>query len=238
MQLEQQETFEIKGPQLEALGELEGKLPAPARRRPFAAAVLALAIAIAVFGIGGARLKGARSAVLAQFSATNEYSAGITSDLAAQKDAAASFLRIAGSALGTDTVQQAQAALDAWNATGSDALAGQYAAEHHLYTELDGLYNTYVREGALPADDAERLEELYATFVSAQATVDRAAAVYNGKARAFNETAAGFPANVLGALWGVDGAPLFAADGTGNGQSAAAYGEAHDEEQHDEAHHG
>ena len=34
MQLQQQETFTIQGPQLEVLGELETKLPAPARRRP------------------------------------------------------------------------------------------------------------------------------------------------------------------------------------------------------------
>ena len=37
MQLEQQETFEITGPQLEVLGRAESKLPAPARKKPAAA---------------------------------------------------------------------------------------------------------------------------------------------------------------------------------------------------------
>ena len=33
MQLEQQENFTIHGPQLEILGEVETKLPAPAKKR-------------------------------------------------------------------------------------------------------------------------------------------------------------------------------------------------------------
>ena len=41
MQLEQQESFTIHGPQLEILGEVETKLPAPAKKRPVAAGVLA-----------------------------------------------------------------------------------------------------------------------------------------------------------------------------------------------------
>lgn len=32
MQLEQQETFEIKSPQLEVFGQVESKLPAPAKK--------------------------------------------------------------------------------------------------------------------------------------------------------------------------------------------------------------
>ena len=42
MQLEQQETFEIKSPQLEVFGQVESKLPAPAKKRPFAAGFLAV----------------------------------------------------------------------------------------------------------------------------------------------------------------------------------------------------
>lgn len=43
MQLEQQESFEIKGPQLEVFGEVETKLPTPAKKRPTALAVLVAA---------------------------------------------------------------------------------------------------------------------------------------------------------------------------------------------------
>lgn len=35
MQLEQQETFEIKSPQLEVFGQVESKLPAPAKKAAF-----------------------------------------------------------------------------------------------------------------------------------------------------------------------------------------------------------
>ena len=58
MQLEQQESFEIKGPQLEVFGEAETRLPAAAKKRPAALAVLAVAIVVSVLGIGGAQLKG------------------------------------------------------------------------------------------------------------------------------------------------------------------------------------
>ena len=51
MQLEQQESFEIKGPQLEVFGEAETRLPAAAKKRPAALAVLAVAIVASVLGI-------------------------------------------------------------------------------------------------------------------------------------------------------------------------------------------
>ena len=46
MQLEQQESFTIHGPQLEILGEVETKLPAPAKKRPVAAGVLYPALGV------------------------------------------------------------------------------------------------------------------------------------------------------------------------------------------------
>ena len=58
MQLEQQENFTIHGPQLEILGEVETKLPAPAKKRGTASIVLAALALLSVLGIGGAKLKG------------------------------------------------------------------------------------------------------------------------------------------------------------------------------------
>ena len=52
MQLEQQETFTIHGPQLEVLGEVESKLPAPAKKRSTASVVLVALALVSVFGIG------------------------------------------------------------------------------------------------------------------------------------------------------------------------------------------
>ena len=65
MQLEQQESFEIKGPQLEVFGEAETRLPAAAKKRPAALAVLAVAIVASVLGIGGAQLKGSMTTATA-----------------------------------------------------------------------------------------------------------------------------------------------------------------------------
>ena len=58
MQLEQQENFTIHGPQLEILGEIETKLPAPAKKRGTASIVLVALALVSVLGIGGAKLKG------------------------------------------------------------------------------------------------------------------------------------------------------------------------------------
>ena len=58
MQLEQQENFTIHGPQLEILGEVETKLPAPAKKRGTASIVLVALALVSVLGIGGAKLKG------------------------------------------------------------------------------------------------------------------------------------------------------------------------------------
>ncbi len=228
MTLEQQETFAIKGPQLEILGEAESRLPAPARRRPVAAGVLALAIVLAVFGIGGARLKGAQGAVLRQFTAADEYNHGIRSDLDAQADAAASLIRQAENVLGGDDgdVAAAQRALDAFNAAPADAPDAACAANAGLYSAVDAVYNA-----ALPradADTAGRIEDLYTEFVSRQATIDRAGAAYNEAARAYNQTVSGFPANAVGALWGAGEVPLFEPQ-----RGAAHHAETHTEARHD-----
>ena len=58
MQLEQQESFTISGPQLEVFGQVETNLPAPAKKRSTASVFLVVLALLSVFGIGGAKLKG------------------------------------------------------------------------------------------------------------------------------------------------------------------------------------
>ncbi len=205
-----QETFEAKAPQREALGTLESRLPAPARRRPFANIVLALAVVLSVFGIGGARLKGAQGAALAQFTAADEYGHGIPGDLSTQADAAASLIRQTENVLGESdaAVTEARQALDAFNAAPTGTPGAAYDANVRLYSAVEMLYNA-----AKPEADGtalKNIEGLHAAFVSAQTTIDRAGARYNEAAKAYNKTAAAFPANVIGALWGAGEAPLFA----------------------------
>ena len=56
MQLQEQETFTISGPQLAVLGAAESRLPAPARKKPAAALFLAALALVSVFGFGGLKV--------------------------------------------------------------------------------------------------------------------------------------------------------------------------------------
>lgn len=219
MQLEQQETFTIHGPQLEILGEIETKLPQPAKKRPVAALVLVGLTLVSVVGIGGARLAGLRSSTARVYSAQqDEYGHSIQGDFATGADAAASLIRVAGNVLGQDDadVQTAQAALDAWNAQ-SDA--GQPAVQYELNTTLTGAVDILYTAAADEADAKAKgqLDDLYSSYTSAQATIRRAAADYNQKAEAYNETISVFPANLLAGLWGADSLQSFAPADTING---------------------
>ena len=210
MQLEQQETFVIHGPQLEVLGTAESKLPAPLKKRGTAAAVLAALALVSVFGIGGARLKGLHDKTAALYTAAQDkYGHSIQGDFAAQADAAANLIRVAGRTLGQGdaSVQAAQTALDAWNAQGDADPAQQYALNRTLAGAVDLVYTAAADTAA---QEKGQLDDLYDSFTSAQATVERAAAAYNEQAQAYNQTAGGFPAVVLAGLWGAQPLAYFA----------------------------
>lgn len=211
MQLEQQEYFEIQGPQLEVFGEIESKLPAPVKKRSTAALVLAVLALVSVVGIGGARLKGEYREVKAQYTAVDEYGHGIQGDFTAQVDAAASLIRQAGDVLGEedDTVIAAAKALDLWNADAdADKPNVQYELNRHLYGTVDTMFHAAL--GQADADKADRMYGLYDTFTSAQATIDRTGAAYNEAVKEYEKTASGFPAGLLAAVWGADDLQAFA----------------------------
>lgn len=212
MQLEQQESFTIHGPQLEILGEVETKLPAPAKKRPVAAGVLALCVLVSVFGIGGNALKSQYRAVCDSYTATDKYGHGIQQDFATQADAAANLIRLCEPVLGSDNdaVFTAADTLGAWNTSVEEDGAQppvQYAVNKHLYSAVDALY---AAGSAKASGDVKRqMDTQYDAFVSAQATIERAAAAYNQQADAYNQQAAAFPANVISTLWGVGEVPGF-----------------------------
>ena len=138
MQLEQQENFTIHGPQLEILGEIETKLPAPAKKRGTASVVLVALALVSVLGIGGAQLKGQwRETGEIYTSQIDDYGNGIQQDFSNQADAAASLIRIASAVVGTDDadLQAAQTALDNWNEAADRKDANeQYTLNRQLYT--------------------------------------------------------------------------------------------------------
>lgn len=211
MQLEQQESFEIKGPQLEVFGETETRLPAAAKKRPAALAVLAVAIVASVLGIGGAQLKGQwRETSEIYTSQIDDYGNGIQQDFSNQADAAASLIRIASAVVGTDDadLQAAQTALDNWNEAADHKDANeQYTLNRQLYTAVDTLYTAAADEADSKAKG--QLTDLYDSFVSSQMILDRETAAYNQEADSYLKLASGFPGGVQAALWGVKDIPTF-----------------------------
>lgn len=220
MQLEQQETFAITGPQLEVLGRVESKLPAPARKKPAAALFLAALALVSVFGIGGLKLRGRYDRVCAAFSASDEYGNSLVQDLAAQADAAASLIRLGERILGAEDadVGYAAQALEAYNQSDKLNAAEQYRCNAQLTSAVGDLYLAAGRQA--DADTQAQLDALYAEVTSRQAIIEREPANgYNPRAQAYNETARSFPANVIGALWGAGQAPLFDPVDRGDGSA-------------------
>ncbi|MDD6424990.1 MAG: hypothetical protein SO256_08725 [Gemmiger sp.] len=211
MQLEQQESFEIKGPQLEVFGEVETKLPAPAKKRPTALAVLVAAALVSVLGIGGAQLKGQwRETSEIYTNQIDEYGNGIQQDFSSQADAAASLIRIAGAVVGEQDadLQAAQTALENWNKAADRKNANeQYTLNRQLYTAIDTLYTAAADEADSKAKG--QLTDLYDSFVSSQMILDRETAAYNQQADAYLKLTRGFPGGVQAALWGVGDIPTF-----------------------------
>ena len=185
MQLEQQENFTIHGPQLEILGKVETKLPAPAKKRGTASIVLVALALASVLGIGGAKLKGVyRETAEIYTSAQDEYGHSIQGDFEAQADAAANLIKQAGYVDSTP------------------------AANRRLYNAVDTLYASLNNK----VDDSTQraLDDQYNAFVSAQATIERAANVYNLWVEDYEKAVSQFPANLISGLWGAQAPERFA----------------------------
>ncbi|WP_455502267.1 LemA family protein [Gemmiger sp.] len=210
MQLEQQETFTIHGPQLEVLGEVETKLPAPAKKRGTASIALVVLALVSVLGIGGAKLNGVYRNTAEIYTAQDKYGHSIQGDFETQADAAANLIKQAGylDATPAAALQDAEDALAAWNDTPADPSA-QYTANRQLYNATDALYASLNNR----VDDTTQraLDDQYNAFVSAQATIERAAAAYNTAVDNYEKTTAQFPANLISGLWGVQSPGRFAA---------------------------
>lgn len=210
MQLEQQETFTIHGPQLEILGEVETKLPAPVKKRSTASLALVVLALVSVFGIGGAKLKGVYTDTAEIYTAAvDNYGHSIQGDFETQADAAANLIKQAGYVDNTPAaLQDAEDALAAWNAADKTP-AAQYTANRQLYNAVDALYAAL--NNKVDSSTQRALDDQYNAFVSAQATIERAAAEYNLSVEDYEKTVSQFPANVISGLWGAQTPSRFAA---------------------------
>lgn len=204
MQLEQQETFTIHGPQLEILGEVETKLPAPAKKRGVASLVLVALALVSVFGIGGARLKGTQTAAVAAYTEMCTTNSGRT-DTGRLAQAAAQVVAEAGTILGEDNaaVQQAQKAVNEYI---GDISRQQPTVHSEMINAVELAYKT--AQAQRDKQDRRELDLAHDEFTSYENIIVREYLTkYNKYAAVVNSTA--FPTAQLGALWGVGTMPTF-----------------------------
>lgn len=204
-------------PLQQKLAGLEQALPAALQQRAAALVLCAAVLLAGVFGIGGAKLHSRYSKV------ENAFATGTAEDtrwggnysvmgqLSDRGNAAANVVASAGNTLGRDNdyVTAAQAALDAFNAAldGGAGAAELYDRNAALGSAIDVLYAELQSRSDTPLEMGT-VQTQYSAFNSAGMVLTTL--TYNDEAAAYNEAAAGFPANVIGALWHCGEVELFA----------------------------
>lgn len=194
------------GPQLEVLGEVETKLPQPVQRRATAWVLTAAVALAAVFGLGGMKLQSAHRAAVTEFTtgAHEEYEGfSLSGDLNERLEAGATLAKIGKQQLGETNafVSEAFAQVDALKeALASGSPAACYRANTALGKAVEALYPN------LQENDTAKAQ--WEEFKSRQYTIDHSA--YNTVAEQYNDRAAAFPANLIGAVWGATEVERFA----------------------------
>ena len=175
---------------------MESKLPTPAKKRPFAAGFLAVMVLVSVFGIGGVQLKSRyRNVAEIYTSEVDKHGNSIQGDFTTLGEADSNCTTVA------DLLAQ-------WQDT-AIAPAAQYAVIHQLDNAVDAMYTA---AKAKATDDAlDQINSLDASYVSTQSILQREIAQnYTTAAQSYNTIASGFPANVIGTLWGAGQVELYA----------------------------
>lgn len=188
---------------MKQLAKLEQKLPAALKKAGVPQIAALVLLAVSVFGIGGAKLAGYYNSTMEGFR-SGQYS--ITADLDQRVSAAANVVTVAKKIPGVDAelLRAAENAVDAFSTPMGPADA--WAANETLDAAVEALY-----DAALPlagADQKDLLGEQHSEFMS-RGTILRNSS-YNEQAEQFNRDRGSFPANLIGALWGVNEAEYFA----------------------------
>lgn len=182
--------------------KLEQILPAPMKNKVVAVAAACLLAAGSVFGIGGAKLASYANSTAAAFS-DGMYS--IAADLDARLNSAANLVTVAEKVSGVSagSVEAVRGAVDAVNA--AQGPAAKAAADAALDSAVNALYD----EAAALADtnQYDLLAGELAEFNSRGNTIRNND--YNSRAQEFNDTLAGQPAKLIGALWGIEEAEYY-----------------------------
>lgn len=182
--------------------KLEQLLPAPLKNKAVAVAAACLLAVGSVFGIGGAKLSAYESRTAAAFS-DGMYS--IAADLDARLNSAANLATVAEkvSGVSAEAIDGVRQAIDGVNA--AEGPAGKSEADGALAQAVNALYD----EAAALADanQYDLVAGELAEFNARGNTIRNND--YNSRAQAFNETLAGQPAKLIGALWGIEEAEYY-----------------------------
>ena len=204
-------------PMQKKLAALEKALPSFLRRQATAVLILVLVAMVSVFGVGGGKFRGQYRKAVKSFSVgvAEDVESGSQYTVQAQLDrragAAANVILAAQGFAGVDQnmVAQAQTALDALNMAMADDAgpAALYDADAALEAALN-LLHADVQAHAADATKTGAEQTAFSQFASAGNTLHHLS--YNDAAQAYNNAAAGFPAAVIGKLWGCGKVELFA----------------------------
>ena len=217
-------------PLQQKLAGLEAKLPAALTRQ-----VVALALSIVVMlgcfvGFGGAKVRAKYAAAKGWFSTGVAADSGyaLNEELTTRLNTAANIITTASNTLGADSteVQTAQAALDSFSAClgavqsdgrihAPDSLSiytgGRmhmlYQSNETLGTAISQLYAKLQEQAADPMKMGA-VQGQYSQFNSAQTIISNLH--YNDAVQSYQKDVGGFPASVLGKLFGIQEVELFA----------------------------
>lgn len=206
-------------PAQQKLAKVEKALPGALQKPAMATVVLVVVMALSVFGIGGAKLR------VAYNKAAGSFTQGVAADvksggqytMRAQLEArAAAAKNVLLAASGFDGVDQnvltaAQVAVDGMEAALQATHGGTPAALYDADVALEAAINLLHAEVQNNAPDAMQTgseQTAFSKFASAGTTIHHLS--YNETAQAYNKKAGGFPANVIGKLWGCGEVELFA----------------------------
>jgi len=213
------------------LANLEKALPAALGRQAMAVALSIVVMLACFFGFGGAKLR-AKYTEASQWFFTTGVAADsgytLSEELTTRLNAAANIITTASNTLGADNteVQYAQTALDDFTAILAAIQSGgknqaqtslpyyqgstmhaMYQANEVLTSMIDQLYAKLQEQSADPMKMGA-VQGQYSQFNSAQTIISNLH--YNDAVQSYQKDVGGFPASVLGKLFGIQEVELFA----------------------------
>ena len=202
------------------LADLEKALPAALGKQAVAAAICIVVMLGCFVGFGGAKLRAKYDTVKNGFTTGVAADSGyaLNEELTTRLNTAANIITTASNTLGADSaeVQTAQAALDSFSAClGADSLSVYTGGRMHMLYQSNetlgaaiGQLYAKLQEQAADPMKMGAVQGQYSQFNSAQTIISNLH--YNDAVQSYQKDVGGFPASVLGKLFGIQEVELFA----------------------------